>query len=391
MNLLDGALLAVMVSAALGGYRVGVIAGGTAWVLLVQGLVLATMVIPTFSGELAELDAGMALILAIVFFVLCGFGGHHAGLRMGTALRRHLASRSALRADRPAGAVGGPVAVLLAAWLLVVPTVERISGDSAGLLDGSLLARALEAALPEPPDSSQVVRRLAGPAASPQVFHGLLPSLETGPPPAESGLPPDVVRRVAASTVRVEGTACLSEREGSGFTVAPDVVVTNAHVVAGQRRTTVTAPDGRRLPAVVAVFDTYRDLALLRVPSLGQAPLPLGEGLVGSTVAVFGHPGGQPTLRVAPASIRQELGALGRDLYGTRLVRRRVLVLAARLEPGDSGAALVDVSGRVVGVAFAVSPDSPTRAYALSTSELRPLLSPDPAGRAETGPCLLGV
>ena len=391
MNLLDLALLVVMVSATVGGYRLGLIAGGTAWVLLVQALVVATLVIPAFSGRLAEVDAGLALMVAVAFFALCGFGGHYAGLRMGTVLRRRLAPYADLRADRPAGAVGGPVAVLLAVWLLVVPTLERVSGGASGVLGGSAVVGLLEVVLPDPPDSSPVVRRLAGPAASPQVFDGLIPSLETGPPPTESGLPPDVAARVSASTVRVEGDACLSEREGSGFAVSPDVVVTNAHVVAGQRRTTVTRPDGRRLSAVVVLFDTYRDLALLRVPGLGQPPLSLAEGQVGATGAVFGHPGGQAALRVAPASIRQRLDALGRDLYGTRLVRRRVFVLAARLEPGDSGAALVDPAGRVVGIAFAVSPDSAERAYALSTSELRPLLQLDQSGPTDTGPCLLGV
>ena len=142
------------------------------------------------------------------------------------------------------------------------------------------------------------------------MFDGLIPSLETGPPPTDSGLSPAVVAKVSASTVQVEGVACLFERDGSGFTVAPDTVVTNAHVVAGETRTTVIRPDGHRLRATVTVFDPARDLALLAVPGLGEDPLPLATGKVGTTAAVFGHPGGQPSLRVSPASIRQQVNVI---------------------------------------------------------------------------------
>src|SRR5262249_61491013 len=88
------------------------------------------------------------------------------------------------------------------------------------------------------------------------------------------GQPPDVVvraevvARVAASVVRVEGRACDVVQEGTGFAVAPRLVVTNAHVVAGERVTTVIAAGDRSLRADVVAFDAERDLALLRLPSV---------------------------------------------------------------------------------------------------------------------------
>jgi len=281
-----------------------------------------------------------------------------------------------------------PFAVVLGLWLLVLPPLSGMAGPLAGLARGSALARGIEAVLPTAPEASLALRRLAGPARTPQVFDGLVPALDTGPPPSDAGLDPKVVARVSASTVRVEGVACRSEREGSGFTVAPDLVVTNAHVVAGQRRTTVIRPDGRRLGASVAVFDPARDLALLEVPGLGQAPLPLANGKVGSTVGVFGHPAGQAPLEISPASIRQQVHALGPDLYELGSTRRTVYVLAAELAPGDSGGGLVDADGQVVGVAFAISPDNPETAYALAASELRPVLDAVREAPASTGPCL---
>jgi S1-C subfamily serine protease len=196
------------------------------------------------------------------------------------------------------------------------------------------------------------------------------------------------VARVSASTVQIEGIACRFERDGSGFTVAPDLVVTNAHVVAGQQRTIVVRPDGRRLRAQVTVFDPVRDLALLAVPGLGQAPLPLADGRVGTTVAVFGHPEGQTRLEISPAAIRQQVNALGPDLYQLGVTRRAVYVLAAELAPGDSGGGLVNADGHVVGVAFAISPDDRETAYALAVSELRSVLAAAREAPASTGPCI---
>jgi S1-C subfamily serine protease len=220
------------------------------------------------------------------------------------------------------------------------------------------------------------------------VFNGLIPAIDSGPPPRQSGLPAAVVARVSAGTVQVEGVACGYERDGSGFTVAPNTVVTNAHVIAGERRTTVVRPDGKRLRAQVVAFDPARDLAVLDVAGLDLAPVPLGTGRVGTTGAVFGHPGGQVALEVSPAEIRQQVNSLGPDLYDLALTRRSVYVLAAELQPGDSGGPLVDAAGEVVGIAFAISPDDDQTAYALAVSELRGLLDAPRSSDVTTGLCI---
>ncbi|MGH9188426.1 MAG: MarP family serine protease [Acidimicrobiales bacterium] len=391
MNALDLAVVAVLVTSMVGGYRLGLLEGGTAWVFLLQSLVVATLLIPVLVGTVGDLSPALALVASLLFFLVSGFAGHQLGRLVGRHFRRELALGAHRRADSVAGAVGGLVAVVATLWLLVLPSLSQVSGWSADLVHGSAVSSAIESALPSPPDASPVVRRLAGPAASPQVFGGLLPSLDTGPPPNRVRMSPTVRARAAASTVKVEGVACESERDGSGFTVAPDLVVTNAHVVAGEAETMVVRPDGRRLAATVTVFDPKRDLAMLRVPGLGQTPLQLAGGRVGTTVAVFGHPEGQGAVRVAPADIRQQVNAVGRDLYGNGLVRRSIFVLAAHLEPGDSGGGLVDGDGRVVGVAFAISPDRDDLAYALSTDEVVPVLElARQAGStpADTGPCI---
>ncbi len=106
---------------------------------------------------------------------------------------------------------------------------------------------------------------------------------------------------------------------------------------------------------------------------------------------MFGHPGGQAAVRAAPALISEEVTASGEDIYGSGTIRQ-VFILAAALQPGDSGGPLVDTEGRVVGVAFAIAPDRPSTAYALTGGELDKTLQAyqaDPNARAETQDCLV--
>jgi len=143
------------------------------------------------------------------------------------------------------------------------------------------------------------------------------------------------------------------------------------------------------LAARVVAFDSSRDLAVLLVPGLGLAPLPLADGGPGTVGVVYGHPGGGP-LQATPARVAEKIVAVGTDIYRTSRTRRDVFVLAARLAPGDSGGPLVDQRGRVVAVAFAIDPGRPATAYALTDGELRPVL--DAAGNVlvDTGSCLVG-
>jgi S1-C subfamily serine protease len=233
----------------------------------------------------------------------------------------------------------------------------------------------------------QALRRLIGDHNFPEVFDKLGPAPETGPPPAETGFPPGVQERVAQSTVKIEGEACRRIQEGSGWTAGPELVATNAHVVAGVTSPTVVRPSGQRLPAKLVYFDSDRDIALLSVKGLNETPLPIASAKVNDRGAVFGHPGGQDPLRVAPARISQEVTARGRDLYDSHRTDRDVFVLASTLHPGDSGAALTDLVGRVVGMAFAIAPDQPNTAYALTSKELQAALA-GPRISQSSGPCL---
>jgi S1-C subfamily serine protease len=386
MNLMDLILVGSALSAAAAGYRLGFLTRIGSWLGIAAGIATGAWLAREVVWLLDEWSTlARLVVVAVVFLGAVSFLAS-LGQAVGSRVRRSLRWDTARAVDSWAGVLAGTAGVAVLAWLLV-PVLAQVPGVVSRQARTSAIANAITEIAPPPPDTMHTVGELVAGADFPQVFRDLRPAPQTGPPPALA-LPGDVRARVARSTARVTGTACGRVQQGSGFAVAPEIVATNAHVIAGVDRPQVMRPDGRRLPATVVAFDADRDLALLRVVGLGQTPLPLIDGEAGTVGAVFGHPGGQIPVEVSPARITRETTAIGRDIYNAGISRRRVFFLAAELAPGDSGGALVDQGGNVVGVAFAVAPDRPSTAYALTDDELRAVLRTPWDEAAGAGPCV---
>ena len=385
-NALDLVLVGLVVGAGVGGWRLGFVARAASWGGMAVGLLLAARALPAVVTA-AERSAGRAqlVLVAVVLLVGGAFAGQAIGLLLGTRLHLGIHSTEGRTVDAIGGAVAGVLGVLVAVWILV-PAIADVPGWEARQVRTSRVTRAVDLLFPAPPDATRTLRQLLG-EQYPRVFDALRPSPEVGPPPAASGLSRETSDQVVRSTVKVTGEACGRIQEGSGFVVGPDLVVTNAHVVAGERTSLLERSDGSRVPARVVAFDPRRDVAVLSAPGMDRPALVLADIGVAGRGAVFGHPGGG-ALRIAPFSVGQRITALGRDIYGEERTSRDVLVLASALAPGDSGGALVDPTGRVVGVAFAIAPDEPGVAYALTTAELRPVLAAAGRGDADTGACV---
>lgn len=390
MDELDAIVLVAAVIAAVGGYRLGFIGRVISWLGLGLGFYVAVRFLPTIVNDLHNASPGTLVAVAVVVLVGGAMVGQALGLVAGSRLHHILPPGPIRLVDRAVGAAVGAGGILAVLWLLI-PSLATVPGWSARAVSGSAISRWVSRDFPMPPSALQVLRRMVGNQA-PEVFAVLQPGVSSGPPPSGSPLSAQVTAAVTDSTVRVEGQACNRIYEGSGFAVAPDLIVTNAHVVAGEPvgQTSVLLPNGKELNADVVMFDPRRDLALLHVGSLGENPLALSSPQIGQVGAVFGHPEGQYQVAVTPARVAQEEQAVGRDLYDTRNTTRDVLVLAASLAHGDSGGALVDGSGQVIGVAFAISANQAGTSYALSTSELRAALAEPRATHTTTGPCLTG-
>ena len=386
MNVLDLLLVGAAVLAAIGGYRLGFTARVLSWVGLALGLVVGIRVLPKALERVDPIDHVRVVLVTVGVVVVFAALGQAAGLWAGNRVRPDLRGRGAVATDRVLGAVAGVVGLIALAWV-ILPVLQQTPGWPGQLTTGSAVARIVDDHLPPAPDLSQALRSLVGSDNFPQVFDAFQPSGDVGAPPPESGLTDAVAGTAARSVVKVEGVACRRIQDGTGWVVADDLVVTNAHVVAGEGSSEVERSDGRRLPAVVVAFDPARDLALLHVKGLDRPALPVAAATTGQIGGVFGHPGGEP-LRIAPFSVARKIDATGRDIYDGATTRRQVLELAASLRAGDSGSALIDANGEVVGVAFAISTDQAGVAYALATSELTPLLDAPHDSEVSTGNCL---
>ncbi|MEJ7765467.1 MAG: MarP family serine protease [Acidimicrobiales bacterium] len=392
MNLLDLIIAAAAVAAGAGGYRLGFLARATSWIGMGVGLYVAARLLPS-AVELLGDGADSASRLLIVAVVLLGgaFLGQGLGLLAGMQLRTAVPPGPARGVDRGVGAFLGVLGVVVALWFLL-PAMSDVKGSAARLTRSSTVAGVIDEVLPQPPETVQSLRTLVGDVDFPKVFEGLYRAPETGPPPASTGLPVAVLEKVKDSTVKIQGRACSRTQEGSGFVIAANTVVTNAHVVAGEKTTDVLRPDRKRVKATVTVFDSARDLAILRADGLGLSALPMVDKTEdqGSQGAVLGHPGGQEAIAVAPSKINRRVQAVGRDLYDRRSTTRDVFILASRLAPGYSGGPLVNTAGQVAGVAFAIAPDRDGVSYALTDAELREALATNQGRAQSTGPCVSG-
>jgi len=234
------------------------------------------------------------------------------------------------------------------------------------------------------PPSGPILNALARFDPLPQISG---PSADVPPPRAAIARDPEV-QSATASAVKLQGTACGLGVEGSGW-VGPDgLVVTNAHVVAGQTDTTVQVRgEGDRLDATAVVFDPRNDIAVLRVDGLQAPSLRLrNDPPAGISAAILGFPENGP-LDIRAGRIGSERTVVTQDAYGRGPVRRRIVPLRGLVRSGNSGGPMVDGRGRVVATVFASTVGGTQRGgYGVPNSVVERLLS-RVGGEVSTGPC----
>jgi S1-C subfamily serine protease len=365
VDVVDAVLVVLVVLAAVHGLRLGAVVQ----ILTFGGFLLGLLV----GGSLAVLFVSSArsvttrnvvtLLLVLGLGALFGTAGRVVGSWGHLALRRvHLGTL-----DGVLGVGVAAVAVLLSAWLLAsVLTQSPYSWVNAQIQRSDVL-RAIDDVLPPAPGVFAEVRTLLADPSFPSVFAGVSPT--AAPPVAvPSSLSAGTIAAGAVrSTVKVLGQACGFVQEGSGFVASPGLVVTNAHVVAGEPSTQIQVGSAS-YPATPVLYDPEFDLAVLRTdapvgPPLTVDPDETGRGAQG---AVLGYPENGP-LTVTPAGVAAVLTAEGRDIYDQQNVVRKVYEIDADVQPGNSGGPLVGADGQVIGVVFSRSTVSSDVGYALAS------------------------
>ena len=386
MTVLDVVLLGLLLLSAWGGYRRGAMLQVAGLVGLAVGFVAGAWLAP-HTADLVRSDparAGVALGTVLVL----GAVGDAVGSVFGLKLRKRALGTRFKMADAVGGSALSVSALILAIWFLGLNLAAGPFPSIARSLQRSAVVRAVDAALPPPPSLAAQLGNVLDLIGFPDVFSGLPPlPAEPVPQPAR-GLAARAARAARPSVVLIAGPACDRILQGTGVVVEDDLVLTNAHVIAGGSPRVEW--EGRTFAAVPVVFDRDLDAAILRVDGLDAPALTLLAKEVdrGTGGAVLGYPHGRYTeLR---AAARRALDAVGRDIYSEDQVRRRIYELQVTVRPGNSGGPFVLPGGKVAGLIFGASVTNEDLGYALTSRELIPLVDraatrTDPVG---TGRCV---
>jgi trypsin-like peptidase len=271
------------------------------------------------------------------------------------------------------------IVTLALVWILAAAVLRSPdTGELRGEVRHSLIVRELNRLLPPPGPILAAIDRVD---PLPRIEG---PTTPLAPPDAKIAGDPDV-RRLGRSVVRVLGTACGLGVEGSGWVAAPGLVVTNAHVLAGEDDTTVTTVDGATLDATPVLYEPHDDLAVLRVDA-DLPPLTIAaDPRAGSGGAVLGYPENGP-YSLSPARLGETSETVSEDAYGNGPIERSIAFLRGNVRSGNSGGPLVDSRGRVMATVFAATTSGPPGGFAIPNDIVRSALS-RAGGPVDTGPC----
>jgi S1-C subfamily serine protease len=381
MNAIDVIIAVFAVALAAVGYERGLIASALPLAGFVGGAALGARVGPALLA--AGSESRYAPLVAVVIGVLVGAFAAVALDGVGQALRRRLATKDPFsRLDGVGGAALFVALGLFIAWGFGAVALHASGAGARDLREAvqrSAILAALNDALPPSGPLLNVLRRID---PTPPVRG---PDADVDAPAGGITADPDV-REAAASTVRVLGTACGLGVVGSGWVAEANLVVTNAHVVAGQDDTTVTPEGGSELDAEAVHYDPRNDLAVLRVDGLAAESLSLEPApRKGESGAVIGYPENGP-LTLTPARVGRTGEVTSQDSYGRGPVQRLMTPFRADVRSGNSGGPLVDAGGRVMTTVFAASADGTDSGLGVPNGVVSEALAGD-LEPTDTGPC----
>jgi S1-C subfamily serine protease len=371
---IDWVIVGAVILLALFGWAQGFVAGALALVGFAVGAWLGTRLAPLVLADDSVWAPAFALMGALVAGGILAAGFEGVGSRLRALLPPGFSA-----VDGILGAVLTACVGLLVAWVLGAIGL-RAGPDVRRDVQRSAILQRLNAMLPP---TGPLLNTLAALDPFPRIDG---PQARVPPPRGSIARDPEV-EAARRSVVKVLGTACGVGVEGSGWVAAAGVVVTNAHVVAGQDDTEVVPGGaGRAFRAQAIAFDPRNDLALLRVPGLSAPALPLaGDPEAGTSAAILGYPlNGPYDVRAGRLGQTREVVTL--DAYGRGPVRRDIVSLRGAVRSGNSGGPMVDGRGRVVTTIFAATTSGPRGGYGVPNAIVRERLA-GASGPVDTGPC----
>lgn len=393
MNWVDVLVLVLALLAGISGARQGMVTAAASFIGVLTGAVIGVRIAPALieGYESPEVRVALGVSIVIVLVAL----GETLGVLLGRAVQRRISAEALRRVDSFMGAVVQGIAALVVAWLVALPltTSSAYSGLTASVKDSSVLAlvhTVMPNVLRELPAKLTDLLDMSG-------FPSILPPFGTTPvteveEPDKALLRSSVVQQVRPSVLKVRGRArsCSRALEGTAFVIAPQRMITNAHVVAGTDKVQVETFDSGVLDATVVSYDPGTDVAILKVPGLRAPVLPLAPkpAVTGLSALVLGYPHDGP-YTASTARVRDRINLRGPDIYNAETVVRNVYTVRAVVRSGNSGGPLLDGSGQVLGLVFGAAVDNDQTGFVLADDEIADDIAAAPSRNAavSTGAC----
>ena len=393
MNWVDLLVLGLAAIAAVSGARQGMVVALPAFVGVLVGLILGTQIAPLLVSQFENVVTKVVFAVGVV--VLLVALGETIGVYIGRTIKARVNASPLRGADNALGAIVQGFVVFIVAWMIALPLTSVVGlPDLTPSLKQSVILGKVDQTMPQAARVlSGDLQKLFDVSGFPQAMDPFnrTPLKEVEPPNSQLADSP-VAKRLQASVLKVRGRApsCSRALEGTGFVIAPERVMTNAHVVAGTNEVTVEVGRGQ-FDATVVSYDPRTDIAVLAVPDLEATPLQFRSDEVqpGEDGIVLGYPLDGP-YKSSPARVRERIPLLrGPDIYDAQTVTRDVYTVRAEVRSGNSGGPLVDPNGRVMGVVFGAAVDDPETGFVLTSQQVQSMVQKAPTltRRASTQGC----
>jgi S1-C subfamily serine protease len=372
VNIIDIVIILFFITALARGVELGAIRQGFSTIGLFIGLFLGAFV----QGKLIHFahtppaKAMLAVVTIVVFIGIFSTLSEYIGVMIRQRIERARRLHIIDTADRAIGSVIAGAAVLVFVWLGASIFNNVPLQGLQRQIQGSVVIAQLNKSLPAAPDVVSRLGHLIDPNSFPDVFTGLEPRVDTNAKLPSIGELDPAVQSARLSVVKVQGSGCGGVSTGSGFVADENLVITNAHVVAGVKEPGVVDGKGRH-KATVIWFDENLDVAVLRTSDLAGEPLQINTDIAadGTPGAVLGYPGGGE-FTASPASVLDSFKAVGRNIYNQGNTEREVYSVKAAIVPGNSGGPIINKDGTVIGLVFAESTSYKDVGYALTMSDV---------------------
>lgn len=381
MGVLDLLILLFVVLVVVRGARTGFLAGVFSLAGVVLGVLIGSRLAPFLvpDNESLVFRAGVTLASILAFAVL----GDVLARAIGRSIRSRLRGSASASLDGLGGAALGLALSLTLVWVVGLFVLQA---PPLATLHPTLKESQILLGLNERMPSQFFTEAVSKLDPLPQIR---APRADVDNPDTGIVEDPEVVD-AASRAVRVTGIACGYGVEGSGWVAGRNLVVTNAHVVAGETVTQVQAGGaGPSKRARVVFFDEKNDISILRVPGLNLPSMTMADPEPGEPVAVLGFPENGP-LDLRPGRTGETRRVISTDAYNNGPVERTVTSFRVYVRPGNSGGPAVNGDGEVVSTIFASRADSSNSGYGVPSQLIQKQLdlSSQRTSPVSTGECI---